>query len=422
MPELIRLNNAVRTGEAAADLYIRLTRRAPANRAGSEFIESNTGPDRLSADLATFEVLDQGNGRTVRLVGDWRQAGIHKAGDRLMALGTADYAGRTTIDMEAVTDLDTSGAWLVRRLATASAGGTEIVNAAQMHVDLVRSLPETLKQIEPIAVSRQTLFERLFSPVGRVTMDLWGDVLLAMHILGSAVRGAQLKFGRKSGVSPASFVNQLDHMGVRAVSIIILMSFLIGAIIAQQGAFQLRYFGAEVFVVDLVGILQLREIGVLLTAIMIAGRSGSAITAEIGSMKMREEIDALTVMGLNPVGVLIFPRLVALVIALPLLTILANFAALAGAAVVTWVYSGITLEVFLQRLRHAIDYSTIMAGLLKAPFMALIIGIVAAVEGLKVGGSAESLGRRVTSSVVRSIFVVILVDGLFAMFYAAIKF
>jgi hypothetical protein len=151
-----------------------------------------------------------------------------------------------------------------------------------------------------------------------------------MYILGSAVRGAQLKLNRSAGISPAAIVTQIDHMGVRAVPIIMLMSFLIGAIIAQQGAFQLRYFGAEVFVVDLVGILQLREIGVLLTAIMIAGRSGSAITAEIGSMKMREEVDALKVMGLNPIGVLVFPRLVALTVALPLFTVVANFAALDG--------------------------------------------------------------------------------------------
>ncbi len=248
------------------------------------------------------------------------------------------------------------------------------------------------------------------------------DFLAGMYILGSAVRGAQMKLGRGRGVSPAAIVNQIDHMGVRAVPIIMLMSFLIGAIIAQQGAFQLRYFGAEVFVVDLVGILQLREIGVLLTAIMIAGRSGSAITAEIGSMKMREEIDALKVIGLNPVGVLVFPRLVALTIALPLLTILANFAALFGAAIVALLYSGITFEVFLSRLHGAVEESTIAAGMIKAPFMALIIGIVAAVEGMKVGGSAESLGQHVTSSVVKSIFVVILVDGLFAIFYAAIDF
>ncbi len=378
----------------------------------------------LSADQAAFEVeqRDSGSQRVLTLSGDWRQASLRRAGEQMMALEREPFSGRTTIDMEAVAGLDTSGAWLIRRLITAAEGDTEIVNAGQTHLDLISSLPERLKEDQTPKRPRDSLFARLFAPVGVIMVDLWKDVLLAMHILGSAVSGAQLKLGRTSGVSPASIVNQIDRMGVGAVPIMLLMSFLIGAIIAQQGAFQLRYFGAEIFVVDLVGILQLREIGVLLTAIMIAGRSGSAITAEVGSMKMREEIDALTVMGLNPVGVLILPRLIALVISLPLLTIIANFAALAGAAVVTWAYSGITFEVFLSRLRHAIDYSTIIAGLLKAPFMALIIGVVAAVEGLKVGGSAESLGKHVTASVVRAIFVVILVDGLFAMFYAAIKF
>lgn len=378
----------------------------------------------MPAQLAAFEVEERNAGaeRLVTLSGDWRQATLRRAGEGMLALETQRFAGRTTIDMGSVSSLDTSGAWLIRRLITATGGETEIVNARQTHLDLVSSLPEKLKEDTTPKPPKDSLFVRVFAPVGSITVELWKDLLLSMHILGSAVSGAQLKLGRGSGVSPASVVNQLDRMGVGAVPIIILMSFLIGAIIAQQGAFQLRYFGAEVFVVDLVGILQLREIGVLLTAIMIAGRSGSAITAEIGSMKMREEIDALTVMGLNPVGVLIFPRLLALVIALPLLTVIANFAALGGAAFVAWSYSGITFEVFLSRLRHAIDYSTLISGMLKAPFMALIIGIVAAVEGLKVGGSAESLGRHVTASVVRSIFVVILVDGLFAMFYAAINF
>ena len=166
----------------------------------------------------------------------------------------------------------------------------------------------------------------------------------------------------------------------------------------------------------------MREIGVLLTAIMIAGRSGSAITAEIGSMKMREEVDALKVMGLNPISVLVFPRLVALTLMLPCLTIVANFSSLFGACMTTWVYSDITPETFITRLREAIDMSTIVSGMIKAPFMALIIGIVSSVEGLKVGGSAESLGQHVTSSVVKSIFVVILVDGMFAIFYGAIDF
>jgi phospholipid/cholesterol/gamma-HCH transport system permease protein len=154
----------------------------------------------------------------------------------------------------------------------------------------------------------------------------------------------------------------------------------------------------------------------------VAGRSGSAITAEIGSMKMREEVDALTVIGLNPVGVLVFPRLVALVIALPCLTVIANFAALAGAMLVAWVYSGIPPEAFIDRMRDAIAVNTVFAGLIKAPFMALIIGIIASVEGMKVGGSAESLGRQVTTSVVKAIFIVVILDGMFAMFYAAINF
>jgi len=243
-----------------------------------------------------------------------------------------------------------------------------------------------------------------------------------MNILGATIRGAQLKMGRGHALNPAAIVNQMDRMGVGALPVIILMSTIIGAIIAQQGAFQLRVFGAEIFVVDLVGILVLREIGVLLTAIMIAGRTGSAITAEIGTMKMREEVDALKVIGLNPVGVLVFPRLVALVICLPLLTIIADFAAIGGAMFVSYVYSGISPDTFIERLRDAIGLNTYYAGLIKAPFMAIIIGIMAAVEGMKVEGSAESLGRRVTASVVKSIFVVIVVDGLFAMFYAAIDF
>jgi len=209
-------------------------------------------------------------------------------------------------------------------------------------------------------------------------------------------------------------------MGVKAVPIIVLMSFLIGGIIAQQGAFQLRRFGGEVYAVNLAGILVLREIGVLLTAIMIAGRSGSAITAEIGSMKMREEVDALHVIGLNPISVLIFPRLVALTIALPLLTFVSNLAALLGAMLTLRLYSGISFANFLQGLQQSIDLFTIFAGLIKAPFMAIIIGLVASAEGLKVGGSAESLGLHVTAAVVKSIFLVILLDGIFAIFYASI--
>jgi phospholipid/cholesterol/gamma-HCH transport system permease protein len=193
-----------------------------------------------------------------------------------------------------------------------------------------------------------------------------------------------------------------------------------GAMLVRPRGF--RQFGAQTFAVNLIGILVLREMAVLLTSIMIAGRSGSAITAELGSMKMREEIDALKVMGLSPVEVLILPRLLALIISLPLLTFVADMSALFGGLCVAWTYGGISPEAFLSRLQTSINLSTFMIGIIKAPFMALIIGLIASVEGLAVQGSAESLGRQVTSSVVKSIFMVIVVDGFFAMFFAGLHY
>ena len=189
--------------------------------------------------------------------------------------------------------------------------------------------------------------------------------------------------------------------GLRSVPIIVLINFLVGAIVTQQGIFQLNSFGAGDYAVNLVGVLGLRELGVLMTSIMIAGRTGSAITAEIGSMKMREEIDALKVMALDPLEVLIIPRLVALVIALPLLTFLADLAEMAGGLLVSWIYAGLTPVVFVTRIQSAIGINTFLVGLIKAPFMALVIGLIAATEGMEVGGSAESLGRCVTASVVK---------------------
>jgi phospholipid/cholesterol/gamma-HCH transport system permease protein len=377
-----------------------------------------------TAEIAGLTIDHPDSGLIVRMTGAWLSTTISAIDRQMKDLERTQVSGPAKVDLSGITNLDTGGAWVIRRLLTAlqkTHADVSVSDARPGMTELISALPDALPAPE-VHHAKRSLFERIFSPLGEVIVGLLDDAKSGLAIIGSAVRGAQLKLGRGSGLSPAAVFTQMEHMGVNAVPIIALMSFLIGAIIAQQGAFQLRYFGAEVFVVDLVGILQLREIGVLLTAIMVAGRSGSAITAEIGSMKMREEIDALHVMGLNPVGVLVFPRLLALTISLPLLSIIANFAALAGAAVIANVYSGITYEVFLGRLQQAIDISTVVSGMLKAPFMAVIIGIVAAVEGMKVGGSAESLGQHVTSSVVKAIFVVILVDGLFAIFYAAIDF
>jgi phospholipid/cholesterol/gamma-HCH transport system permease protein len=329
-----------------------------------------------------------------------------------------------SFDLSKIKELDTAGAWLIHRTAKKlQAGGTFVVfnDVSEQYATVLKVVAET--QTAPESTPLKTnLFTCASTAISRHLLDFWNDLLRFMNILGATIQGGQMKMGRGHGIRPAAIVHQIDHMGVRAFPVIILMSFMIGAIIAQQGAFQLRYFGAEIFVVDLVGVLVLREIGVLLTAIMIAGRSGSAITAQIGSMKMREEIDALHVIGLNPIGVLVFPRLVSLMIVLPILTVVADLSALVGACLVTYSYSGISPAAFISRLHDAVDLSTYFSGLIKAPFMALIIGIIASVEGLKVGGSAEDLGNKVTTSVVKSIFVVIVIDGLFAIFYAAIEF
>lgn len=364
----------------------------------------------------------------VSLAGDWQLHCVASIDAEMRGLGDTIEGPSAAVEMKRVRRLDTSGALIIARLrGRLEQRGVQVTyqSVSNDRIVLLDAVSDALKTERSDTVSkpvRLSLAQRIFDPVGRGAYAFRDDFVASLFILGSAVRGAQIKANRASGISAAAIVSQMDHAGVRAVPIIALMSFLIGGIIAQQGAFQLRYFGAELFVVDLVGILQLREIDVLLTAIMIAGRSGSAITAEIGSMKMREEIDALKVMGLDPVAVLIFPRLVALTLMLPALTIVANFAALFGAGLTAWIYSDITPETFVTRLREAIDMTTVISGMIKAPFMALIIGVVSSVEGLKVGGSAESLGRHVTAAVVKSIFVVILVDGLFAIFYGAIDF
>jgi len=225
---------------------------------------------------------------------------------------------------------------------------------------------------------------------------------------------------RPLGFRLTSAVHHVNRVAWQAMPIVLLITFLIGCIIAQQGFFHFRRFGADAYVVDMVGILVVREIGVLIVTIMVAGRSGSAYTAELGSMKMREEIDALRTMGFDPVEVLILPRVLALVCALPILTFFGAMAALYGAGLVAWLYGGMSPEIFLARLREAVSVTHFEVGMIKAPFMALVIGVVACSEGLRVKGSAESLGRQTTTSVVKSIFLVIVLDGVFAIFFASI--
>jgi phospholipid/cholesterol/gamma-HCH transport system permease protein len=269
--------------------------------------------------------------------------------------------------------------------------------------------------------AERSALTQFLEDIGLSTVSIGKDFANGIAFLGQVVTTIASTALHPAHIRFAPLFYHLESFGFRSVPIITLISFLVGAIVTQQAMFQLQKFGGAFFAVDLVGILSLRELGVLLTSIMIAGRSGSAITAELGSMKMREEIDAMRVMGFSPMEMLIAPRIVALIIALPLLTFLADMASIAGGFLVAVTYGQMAPEIFFARLQASIWMSTFLVGLIKAPFMALVIGVIASNEGFAVEGSAESLGRQVTSSVVKGIFMVILVDGLFAMFFAAIK-
>src|SRR5262249_13035120 len=262
----------------------------------------------------------------------------------------------------------------------------------------------------PPPESKAPLVVGTLSSIGASLADFSRSMRLLVQMLGEVTAALLRKIVRPKAFRLTSMVHHMDRVGWRAVPIILLITFLIGCIIAQQGLFHFRKFGADIFVVDMVGILVLREIGVLLVCVMVAGRSGSAYTAELGAMKMREEIDALRTMGINPIDVLILPRIIAIVLAVPILTFLGSMAALYGGGLVCWLYGGINPDIFLSRLREAITLDHFQVGMIKAPFMGLVIGLVGCVEGLIVKGSAESLGMQTTNSVVKSIFLVIVLD------------
>ena len=369
--------------------------------------------------------IDRGGGETrMRLGGSWTMdsgADMERSSDRLV--GAAAEGKAAVIDLSGVERMDTGGAWLIdraRKLLETAGVDSRLEN---VRADQQTLLTEAAWRAFDAPQKRKTSpFIDMLVELGATVAGAWQDFLKGISFLGTSVVALASAASRPLDFRFTSLVYHLESFGLRSVPIILLINFLVGCIVAQQGIFQLRYFGAETFAVDLIGILILREMGVLLTSIMIAGRSGSAITAEIGSMKMREEIDALTVMGLSPMDVLVVPRLLALIVALPLLTFIADMSAVFGGLVTAWIYGGVGPEAFLSRLQTAIGFNTFMVGLIKAPFMALVIGLVGAMEGLAVKGSAESLGRQVTASVVKSIFMVILVDGLFAMFFAAIEY
>ena len=375
----------------------------------------------LSGSTLDYTVV--GDSMELAPVGFWTAAHSQALEEGLTAVAPQVSAARNlAINMAGVRELDTLGAWLLERLVRGCAARKSDVrffDLPERYRGLFDQVSRVNRQTAEPAARKNMLLEWL-EWIGQSTIALYAEFIAFLNMLAVLSFAGARVLVRPQNFRITSAVYHLYRVGWQAIPIIFMITFLIGCIIAQQGIFHFRKFGADAYVVDMVGILVLREIGVLIVSIMVAGRSGSAYTAELGSMKMREEIDALRMMGFDPIEVLILPRAVALIIALPILAFLGATSALFGGGLVAWLYGGMSPEIFIARLHEAVSVTHFEVGMIKAPFMAFVIGLVACSEGLRVKGSAESLGLRTTSSVVKSIFLVIVLDGLFAVFFAAI--
>jgi phospholipid/cholesterol/gamma-HCH transport system permease protein len=313
---------------------------------------------------------------SVALAGSWSADRAPRVEALISEIGSRIAKGLPArLDLSAVTRLDTLGAYVLNRLKAqqeAAGSSVEIISKRPEHTVLLAEI--TLEGHGATPHPGHFGVVSVLVNIGLAVVRFGRDMVAGAMFLGEVVVGSvSVVLGPRKFRGP-SLVNQIELIAFNGAPIIMLISFLVGCIVAQQGIFQLQQFGATAFVVNLTGILILRELSVLLTSIMIAGRSGSAFTAEIGSMKMREEIDALRVMGLDPIEVLVVPRILALVISLPILTFLSTLSGLTGAALVAWLYGGIGIDTFLARLQSVITWKHFAVGLIKAPFMAFVIG------------------------------------------------
>jgi phospholipid/cholesterol/gamma-HCH transport system permease protein len=364
-----------------------------------------------------FGFVQQGN--SLLLSGALR---IDTVEDLLRDWDDPSSRGIATLDLAQVSQLDTAGAWFVvdqEQHASRHGRVLTITGATPAQAQLIETVRHNMPPHDMALTRHLSLLDRL-EAFGRKTMRGARMTVELLSFLGQVMitLGGIVVHPRRLRLT--SLVHHCQEIGLNAVPIVALMAFLIGVVLAFQGAAQLRQFGAEVFVVDLIAISVLRELGILLTAIIVAGRSGSAFTAAIGSMKMREEIDAMRTLGLDPVTILVVPRVLALMLMLPALGFIADISGLLGGALMSWIELGVSPAVFQSRLVGNTDVWHFGVGMIKAPFFALIIGIIGCYQGMMVGGNAESLGRLTSASVVLSIFMVIVMDAMFSIFFSVV--
>ncbi len=366
---------------------------------------------------AEFSVRDAGERPTVALSGDWTANSLGDAPVRLAQ--EVKTRGDVGVDIRKVRRLDTAGAYA-------------LVRAVGHDYDLktVQARPETERLLElvgaavhvkPVTVRPPRGFHELTVRIGKGVMNVgyeWVDTLAFLgHLLVVVVRTAIYLVTEPKRVRWAAIFSLAERAGLDAIPIVAVTSFFIGAVVGLLGANMLRQFGAEVFAVELIGIAVLREFNIIITAVLLAGRSASSFAAEIGSMKMNQEVDAMKVMGVDPFEALVLPRFIALLLTIPLLTFVATLAGLFGGLVVVWSVLHLGPAFFLQRIVDNVGADHFWVGMSKAPVMAMVIAGIGCRQGLEVGGDVESLGRRVTAAVVHAIFAIIMIDAAFALLY-----
>lgn len=352
--------------------------------------------------------------------GSWTIGALANLDDALRDVLAEVAERRAHIALDALDRLDTAGAWLIYRTEQQLQElglEVELAGAAGRHLRLLDRVREAKPSVPPV-LPQPAAIVAFVEHVGRATLQVLNEARDLLAFLGLIVVTLARVTAEPSRLRVTPLVHHLEQAGLNAVPIVALLSYLIGIVLAYQGADQLRAFGAEIFTVNLLGVSVLRELGILLTAIIVAGRSGSAFTAQIGTMKVNEEVDAIRTLGLDEVELLVLPRLLALMIALPLLGFLANIMALLGGGLMTMLVLDIAPATYLSQLSSAVSVTTLWVGMVKAPVFAFLIAMVGCFEGLKVTGSAESVGRLTTQSVVVSIFLVIVVDALFSILFS----
>lgn len=362
---------------------------------------------------AEFKVEDTAEGRVARLGGDWTATSLGAAPAGLAEL--LDGAPATVLDLTDVHRMDTAGAYALVRATGGRFEAAEVRGRPESHrlLDLVARAAETEKPPPP----PRRGFEDLLARIGKGVIELGHDAMGTMAFGGHLLVVTGRSIMNPARVRWAACFSLAERAGLDAIPIVAVTSFFIGAVVGLLGANMLRQFGASVFAVELIGIAVLREFNIIITAVLLAGRSASSFAAEIGSMKMNQEIDAMRVLGVDPFEALVFPRFFALLLTIPLLTFVATLAGLFGGLLVTWIVLDLGPTFFLQRIVDNVGATHFWIGLSKAPVMAMAIAGIGCRQGMEVGGDVESLGRRVTAAVVHAIFAIIAIDAIFALIY-----